>query len=128
MWAHPCVRAACVRHTEKVGEAGKRPERQYGMCALTYLIRLGVYLCVGLLLLLRGCIALEFGLVSFGLHCFLRLSDAGLIVVLLPGRCWACSAFYVSHGKEIASSGAPTNQHKEQPTTQAGNNYKEQCE
>ena len=45
----------------------------------------GVYVCVGLLCLLRRCIALEFGLVSLGLQCFLRLSSAGLIVVLIPG-------------------------------------------
>ena len=38
--------------------------------ALTYLTRLGVYLCVGVLCLLQGCIALGFGLVSLGLHCF----------------------------------------------------------
>ena len=68
------------------------------MCALTYLMRLGVQECFGLLCdltharwppgsgvmsdlffffwcvcLVRGCIALEFGLVSLGLHCFLRL-------------------------------------------------------
>ena len=32
---------------------------------------------------------------SLGLHCFLRLSCAGLTVVLGPGCCWACSAFSV---------------------------------
>ena len=36
-----------------------------------------------------------FGLVSLGLHCFLRLPSAGLIVVLIPGCCWAYSAFSV---------------------------------
>ena len=36
-----------------------------------------------------------FGLVSLGLHCFLRLSTAGLIVVLLPVCCWAYPAFSV---------------------------------
>ena len=42
-------------------------------------------------------VSLEFGLVSLGLHCFLRMSSAGLIIVLLPGCCWACSAFSVYH-------------------------------
>ena len=37
--------------------------------------------------------AWEFDLVSLGLHCFLRLSSAGLLVVLIPGCCWAYSAF-----------------------------------
>ena len=41
---------------------------------------------------MRGCIALEFGLVSLGLRCFLRMSCAGLAVVLGSGCCWACSA------------------------------------
>ena len=45
MRANPCVRATRVD-----------------------LMRLGVWLCVRLLCLLRGCIALEFGLVSLGLH------------------------------------------------------------
>ena len=38
---------------------------------------------------------MEFRSVSLGLHCFLRLSSAGLIDVLVPGRCWAYSAFSV---------------------------------
>ena len=41
---------------------------------------------------------LGFGLVSSGLHCFLRLSSAGqhgLIVALVPGYFWAFSAFSV---------------------------------
>ena len=37
----------------------------------------------------------EFGLVSLGFPCFLRLSSAGLIVLLIPGCCWAHSAFSV---------------------------------
>ena len=49
------------------------------------------------MVVLRGCIAKEFGLGSLGLHCFLRLSSAGLIVVLVPGCCWAWSAFSVLH-------------------------------
>ena len=36
-----------------------------------------------------------FDLVSLDLHCFMRLSSAGLIVVLIPGCCWASSAFSV---------------------------------
>ena len=56
---------------------------------------LGVWLFVGLLCLLQRCIALEFGWVSLGLHCFLRLSSAGLIVVLISGSCWAYPAFSV---------------------------------
>ena len=32
-------------------------------------------------------VALEFGLVWLGLHCFLRVSSAALIVVLFPGCC-----------------------------------------
>ena len=47
---------------------------------------------VGFLCLLRRCIALEFGFVSLGLHCFLRLSSAGLAVALLPECRWAYSA------------------------------------
>ena len=42
---------------------------------------------------LRGFIVMAFGLVSLGLHCFLQLSSAGLIDVLVPGCCWAYSAF-----------------------------------
>ena len=38
---------------------------------------------------------LEFGLVSLGLHCLLRLSSAGLLVALIPGCCWAYVAFSV---------------------------------
>ena len=34
-------------------------------------------------------------LVLLGLHCFLRLCAAGLIAVLIPGCCWAYSAFSV---------------------------------
>ena len=43
------------------------------LCMSVDLMRLRVYLCVGILCPLRGCIALEMGLVSLGLHCFLRL-------------------------------------------------------
>ena len=39
--------------------------------------------------------SLAWSLVSLGLHCFLRLSSAGLIVVLAPGCCGAYSAFSV---------------------------------
>ena len=38
---------------------------------------------------------LEFGLVSFHLCCFLRVSSVGLIVVLVPGCFWDYSAFSV---------------------------------
>ena len=58
-------------------------------------VRLAVLLCVGILCLLRGRIALEFGLVSLSFHRFLRLSCAGLTVFLGPGCCWTCSAFSV---------------------------------
>ena len=37
----------------------------------------------------------DFGFVSIGLYCFLRLSSAGLIVDLIPGCGWAYSAFFV---------------------------------
>ena len=47
-------------------------------------MRLGVWPFVGLFCLLRGCVALENGLISFGLHCFLRLAHA---VYCLPGLC-----------------------------------------
>ena len=40
---------------------------------------------------------LKFGFTSLGLHYFLRLSSAGLLVVLVPGCCWAYSAFSVYH-------------------------------
>ena len=36
--------------------------------------------------------ALEFDFGSLGLHCLLRLSSAGLIVVLIPGCYWAYTA------------------------------------
>ena len=36
-----------------------------------------------------------FGFVMLCLHCFLRVSTAGLIVVLIPGHCWPSSAFPV---------------------------------
>ena len=39
--------------------------------------------------------ALEFGLVSLGLHYFLRFSSAALIVVFIPKCCWVYSAFSV---------------------------------
>ena len=87
--------------------AGTRwpPARQPGACGRipVYVRRVCVdfldaaWVCVGLLCLLRGCIALEFGLVSLGLHCVLRLSSAGLIVVSIPGYCWAYSALSVQH-------------------------------
>ena len=41
-------------------------------------------------------VSLEFGLISLGLQVyFLQFSSAGLIVVLIPGCCWASSAFSV---------------------------------
>ena len=39
-------------------------------------MQLGVWPFVGLLRLLRGCVALEYGLVSIGLQYFLRLAHA----------------------------------------------------
>ena len=45
------------------------------MRVLTYLMRLGVKLCVGLFFLLRGFIMLEFGLVLLGLYYFEMLSN-----------------------------------------------------
>ena len=54
---------------------------------------------VGFLCLLQGCIrvyrGLQFCWVSLALPCFLRLSSAGLIIVLIPGICWACCALSV---------------------------------
>ena len=58
------------------------------------LLRLGVWLFVGLLCVLRGFIALEFGLVSLGLHCFLRVSHA---LYCRSRRCHAYVAFSVLH-------------------------------
>ena len=54
-----------------------------------------VWLCVGLLCLLRGFIVMVFGFVSLGPHCLLQLSSAGFFVVLVPGCCWAYPAFSV---------------------------------
>lgn len=65
------------------------------MCVVTYLMRLGVELCVGLLCLIRLFIVTAFGLVSSGPHCFLHLSSAVLITVLIPWRCWDYSSFSV---------------------------------
>ena len=42
-----------------------------------------------------GCVGMAFGFVSLGQHCVLQLSPAGLIVVLVPGCCWAYSIFSV---------------------------------
>ena len=61
------------------------------MCALTG-CGLGVWLFVGLWCLLRGRIALEFGFILFGLHCFLRLSHT---LYCRSRRCLACVAFSV---------------------------------
>ena len=58
------------------------------------LMRLGVWLRVGFCVFDEG-VALEFGFVSLGLHCFLRLSSAALIVVLIPECCLVYSAFPV---------------------------------
>ena len=52
----------------------------------------GVATCRIVVSFTRGCIALEFGLVSLCLHCFLTLSSAGVVVVLVPGCCWTHSA------------------------------------
>ena len=49
----------------------------------------------------------EFGLISLGLHCFVRLSSAGLIVVLIPGCCWADSALSVYHNAVPLHTSAP---------------------
>ena len=57
-WSPPCCPGAC----------GCIPVYVRRVCV--DLMRLGVLICVGLLCLLRGCIELEFGLVSLGLHCF----------------------------------------------------------
>jgi len=38
---------------------------------------------------------MQFGLVSLDPRCGLQLSSAGLIVVLVPGCCWAYSVFSV---------------------------------
>ena len=46
---------------------------------------------------IRGCVTMEFGFVSRGLHCFLRLSSAGLLFVLGAGCCWVYSAFYMQN-------------------------------
>ena len=58
------------------------------------LMRLGVWLRVGFCVFDEG-VALEFGFVSLGLHCFLRFSSSGLLVVLVHWCCWAHSAFSV---------------------------------
>ena len=58
------------------------------------LMRLGVWPLVRLFCLLRGCVALEYGVVSFGLHCFLRLAHA---VYCRSRRCLASVAFSVEH-------------------------------
>ena len=40
-------------------------------------------------------IVIAFGLVWLGPHCLLQFSSTVLIVVLVSGCCWACSAFSV---------------------------------
>ena len=55
-------------------------------------MRLGVWPFVGLSCLLRGCIAVEYGLVSLGLHCFWRLAHA---LYCRSRRCLASVAFSV---------------------------------
>ena len=49
---------------------------------------------VGLFRILRGCVALEYGLVSFGMHCFLRLAHA---LYGRSRRCLTSAAFSVQH-------------------------------
>ena len=44
-------------------------------------------------------LAFDFDLVSLGLHCFLWLSAAGLIVVLIPGCCWALPSPCKTHAQ-----------------------------
>ena len=57
-------------------------------------MRLGVCPFVGLFCHLRRCVALEYGLVSLGLHCFLRLAHA---MYSRSRRCLAYFAFSVQH-------------------------------
>ena len=45
---------------------------------------------------LREFIVMALGLVSLGSHCFLQLSSAVSVVLLVPGCCWPCSAFCVT--------------------------------
>ena len=47
--------------------------------------RLGVWSFAGLFCVLRGCAALECGLVSLGLHCFLRLAH---VCIVARGVAW----------------------------------------
>ena len=47
-----------------------------------------IWLCVGLCLF-RRFVVLAFGLVSLAPPCFLQLSSVRLVVVLVPGCCWA---------------------------------------
>ena len=54
----------------------------------------GVALCI-VVAVFRGWNTLEFGFVSLGFPCLLRLSSAGLIVILIPGCHWAYSALSV---------------------------------
>ena len=63
------------------------------MCTLTYLTRLGVKLCIGLMCPLRGFFVLGFGLVSLAPHCFLQLCTPSTV-------CWLarCVGSWMSLG------------------------------
>ena len=57
-----------------------------------------IYIFVGVVCLFRGGVGLEYGLVSLGLHCFLRLERAlERAVCWRSGRCLVGVAFSVSH-------------------------------
>ena len=72
----PCVRVTCVRWLDAAW---------------------GVTIC-RIICLLRGCVALAYGLVSLGLHCFLRLAHA---LYCHSRRCLASVACSVQHGNGV---------------------------
>ena len=87
---HPPVDRGCVR---------PRP------CVCIDLIRLGVWPYVELFCLLRMCV-LEYGLVSLGLRCFLRLARA---LYCCSTRCLAYVAFSMLHGEISKRLATPRN-------------------
>ena len=77
---------------------GRRPDDRLYTCVmrvLIYLTQLGVWLSLGFLCVSNGFIVDAFGLVLLGLHCFLQLLSARLIVVVVPGCCWGYSCLSV---------------------------------
>ena len=76
-------------------ECSTNPEFVYRHDAAKRSIVIVIVIAAGMRDISRGTGVSRLMLVSLGLHCFLPCSSAALIVVLVPGCCWAYSAFSV---------------------------------